>query len=378
MGVGVRVRRLCPGDFGRFGVAACNVGAGRRVGVPVYSRGGVSGSAVVVRPRSVRPRSVRSVVGPVRLVKSRVRVVEPRSREPVRVVESKGVVESKSKSKPRVESKGVVESRSRVRSGVGAVVERRRRLLGGGGVVRGGVVRGGGRVRGGGGGVTCAARVRECLLGRGRGRFLVVVACGPSVGEVDFSGVGGCGLVDVMCVNKPFLPLWPCEFWMFCDNSQYRRNVEAFDGFGGVVLNSTNVRVRRGNQFVFRARAGRGFCLDVAEGFHIGRSSTYAAMQVIAYMGYERVFLFGVDMCAVGGRLHHYGRNPDVSDENRRRRFAAEAESYDWAGRNLCESLRRRFFFCSSYNPWPFTGFFNRWDHRDAVPRILDLVGGLG
>ena len=33
---------------------------------------------------------------------------------------------------------------------------------------------------------------------------------------------------------------------------------------------------------------------------------------------------------------------------------------------------RKKFVFCSEYNPWPFVKEFERMDHRKAVDHILE------
>jgi hypothetical protein len=97
-------------------------------------------------------------------------------------------------------------------------------------------------------------------------------------------------------------------------------------------------------------------------------------------MDYERIYIFGIDMCAIkkgdGGEemLHHYGQNNDVSPENRKSRFPQEAKHYLWAGQNVPEEDRKKIFFCSSYNPWPFLKYFNHLDHLKAVEHVLDYV----
>lgn len=210
------------------------------------------------------------------------------------------------------------------------------------------------------------------ILNIGTDRTLIIVAAGPSVKEVDFTPLLNLPKVDFMCVNKPYKPVWPSKFWSFCDHSQYDRNKEEFFAFNGTVLNSINVTARRRNQVIFRTRPGNGFSLDsqLIGGYHVGKSSTYASMQIANYMNYPRVYIFGVDMTEVNGQLHHYGQNPDVDNERRKTRFKSEAEYYMWAGTHLSDSVRNRFTFCSSYNPWPFLKYFKNLDHKFAVDII--------
>jgi hypothetical protein len=214
----------------------------------------------------------------------------------------------------------------------------------------------------------------EGLRNIGLNRVLVMVAAGPSVLEVDLMPLSGHRVIDFMCINKPYVPLWPTRFWAFCDHTQHRANIDVWDKYDGIIINSPNVRARKPNQIIIRTKSGKGFSVDVSKGYYIGRSSTYAAMQVVYYMAYRKVFLFGVDMCGINGKFHFYGQNPDVPNNARESRFPAEAQHYLWAGQNLPESVRDRFVFCSSYNPWPFLKYFTKWDHKEAVQKILDYV----
>lgn len=212
------------------------------------------------------------------------------------------------------------------------------------------------------------------LKGIGTGRVLVMIAAGPSVNEVHFEPIKANPMIDFMCINQPHQILWPTKFWAFCDHSQYRRNQNIWDEYNGVVINSTNVRARKANQYILSSRPGRGFALDVLGGYHIGRSSTYANMQVAYYMDYKKIFIFGVDMTEVNGILHYYGQNPDVPNDARKSRFADEAENYMWAATHLSEEIRNRFTFCSSYNPWPFLAHFPRLDQKEAVGKIKEYL----
>lgn len=211
------------------------------------------------------------------------------------------------------------------------------------------------------------------IRGIGSGRILVMIAAGPSVNEVDFTPIKDNSKIDFMCINQPNQQVWPTKYWSFCDHTQYRRNQSIWEAYQGITINSTNVKATRSKQIMVKNRPGKGFCLDITHGYHIGRSSTYASMQVAYYMGYDRVYIFGVDMCAdpKTGALHYYGQNPDVSNVNRMSRFAAEAENYQWAGEHLPAETRGRFVFCSDWNPWPFVKLFASLDHKVAIEEIL-------
>lgn len=219
-----------------------------------------------------------------------------------------------------------------------------------------------------------AIKTITSLKGRGNGRILVVIAAGPSINEVDFFKIHNHPLIDTMCINRPYEKLWPTTYWAFCDHTQHRRNVQTFESYRGIILNSTNVKARKPNQIVFRSKPGKGFSKDVTTGYHIGRSSTYAAMQVIHYMNYAKTYIFGVDMNPHAGKLHWYGQNPDVSNDNRKQRFAAEADNYLWAAKYLTKDERDKYVFCSNYLTWPFADYFPRHDHKEAVDKMLEYA----
>ncbi len=82
-------------------------------------------------------------------------------------------------------------------------------------------------------------------------------------------------------------------------------------------------------------------------------------------------------MSPVNGAMHHYGQNPDVDNENRKQRFAKEATFYQHAADNLSEGKRRKIFFVSTYNPWPFVKKFQRLDQKSAPGEILDMASKL-
>lgn len=213
------------------------------------------------------------------------------------------------------------------------------------------------------------------LQGIGKGRLLVMVACGPSVSEeVDFSPIIQHPMVDFMNINKPYDPIFPCRWWVFCDQSQYLRNQKTFEQHKGTIINAWSVRARHPQQILIRNKPGRGFSKNLLQGYHIGRSTTYANMQVAYWMNYDKVYIFGCDMDPDAvkkfGKLHHYGTNPDVDPKIRVKRFEQEASHYLNGANHLSPSERQKFVFCSAYNPWPFMKQFPNLDHREAVEAI--------
>lgn len=217
----------------------------------------------------------------------------------------------------------------------------------------------------------------EKLRGVGKGRVLIMVACGPSVLEVDFSPLKGHPLIDFMTINRPEPRLHPTRYWAFCDHSQYTRSKDLFESYTGIVINAWGVRARHPNQVLVRNMQGKyGFSKDLLKGYFIGRSTTYANMQTAHWMDYDKVFIFGCDMCKPpnSDKLHFYGVNQDVDPSIRMKRFEQEAQHYLEGARILSAQEREKFVFCTAYNPWPFMQHFPKLDHREAVAHILTWV----
>jgi hypothetical protein len=212
-----------------------------------------------------------------------------------------------------------------------------------------------------------------------------MVACGPSVKEAPLDKLFDNNLIDFMVINQPYgfykdrcppshHKIWPPKYWVMCDSSQYKRNTGAWEAYKGTVITSASVKHHHPQHVIIKHRSGKGFTKDLLKGYHIGRSTTFANMQTALYMNYDKVYIFGIDMNEVGGKLHHYGVNPDVSAQARRSRFAEEAKSYDLAAQFLSEAERKKFTFCSSYNPFSFVDKFGRLDQKEAPDRILEYL----
>lgn len=214
----------------------------------------------------------------------------------------------------------------------------------------------------------------ETLKNVGVGRILIMVACGPSILEVDLAKLKNHPLIDMMSINKPDLRIHPTKYWVFCDQSQYKNNQGLFESFPNIVINAWSVKARHKNQILIRNKSGKGFSKNLLQGFHIGRSTTFANMQTAYWMNYDKVFIFGCDMCKVGDLVHAYGRNPDVEPDIRVSRFKFEADNYEAGAAQLSDAERAKFVFCSSYNKWPFVDKFQKLDHRVAVDHILELA----
>ena len=213
------------------------------------------------------------------------------------------------------------------------------------------------------------------LKGVGRGRILIILGNGPSLSEIDTSPLNGLHRVDTLSINHPDLRIWPTTYWAFCDMSQYNRHQEYWTSFTGTILTGTFLPHNKPNVVKFRPLGGEGFSLNLVDGYYVGRSTVYASMQTAAYMDYDMVFILGCDMAAsTDGRLWFYGNNPDVPLNQRITRFDKEATFYEYAGNQLPQYIRDKFYFCSSYNPYSFPDQFHRMKHEDAIEYILSIA----
>ena len=207
----------------------------------------------------------------------------------------------------------------------------------------------------------------QALHDTGQGRTLVIVGNGPSVAEVDLRSLKAHPSIDVMSINAPVPDLWPTSHWLFCDDSQYEKHVRLWKAYRGQVINSTSVREQKANTVQVKRRSGKGFSTNLLDGFYIGRSSVFAAMQASCWLGYEHAYIFGCDMCSVGKLTHFYGtRRGEQAGK-----FEEQAGYYEHAAKILPASVRERFTFCSSYNPFGFVERFGTLSHETAVEQIL-------
>ncbi len=209
----------------------------------------------------------------------------------------------------------------------------------------------------------------------GAGKILIIIGNGPSILEADLRKLVGKTNIDIMSVNKPDTRIWPTKYWLFCDQTQYSRNEELWKKYEGILFNTTAIKNKKTTTHTIKNLGNTGFSLDLINGFHIGRSSVFAAMQVAYWLGYSHTYIFGCDMTSkvVNGQelVHFYGVNPDVKPDNRKGRFDGEAKHYAEAGRTLPAAIRQTYTFCSSLLRYDFVDKFNKMDHIIAVNHIL-------
>lgn len=213
------------------------------------------------------------------------------------------------------------------------------------------------------------------------GRILVIVANGPSITEIDLPRLLEFGdVVDTMSINRPDYRIWPTTAWALCDASVFQRYHGLWTAYDGLIVTSTGITATKPNSVrikVLHSKSDDCFSRDLLSGYYIGYSTVYASMQVALWLGYASVYIVGVDMCVVGGKLHFYGVNADVDPDDRQRRFKVEASYYTKAAKLLSPSERVIFKFCSNYNIWSFVDDFVRIDHHNMLAVLASEVAEL-
>lgn len=214
----------------------------------------------------------------------------------------------------------------------------------------------------------------KALRNTGRGKALVIVGNGPSIVEAELEKLKNAPNIHTLSINRPDERVWPTTHWAFFDNSQMRRHGSLWASYDGTIFNSTAIKQQKQKSMNFKNMGGKGFSKDPTKGIYIGRSSVYASMQIALWMDYDHIFIFGCDMNPEGlnGKLHFYGVNPDVDPNIRKSRFKDEAEHYQHAASLMTPEEKRKFTFCTDYNPWDFMKEFNQMSHKKAVQHILD------
>lgn len=211
----------------------------------------------------------------------------------------------------------------------------------------------------------------EKLHGIKSGRHLVIFAAGPSAKRAPIDKLAKLD-VDFAVINRPVNGITP-NFFCAYDSVVIHDNIEYLKSFTGVIIGGTQVHFPGKEIWTFDNVGHNTFCLLASNGVCLGKSTTYAALQIFLFLGYEKICVYGLDMTAdKSGELYHNSRgNKFVPYDERLKRFQnSELKYYDNLPK-LPEHLRERFYFVSDINPWPF---FEQMPHsRDmnTVPKIL-------
>lgn len=216
------------------------------------------------------------------------------------------------------------------------------------------------------------------IRNQGRGKVCLIVANGPSHKEVDLEKIAELDNLSLITVNKPDDRIWPTDYWVFCDNSQLRRHEEYWKSYNGYIINTASIKKTKPNSILLKTKNSKGFSYNLHKGVHIGRSSTYVAMQTALWMDFEHTFVIGCDMGrGKNGQLYPWGSNPDVQDDVREKRFKEEADHMKWFTKNVPEDKLHKYTFLSAYNKWPFTEDMHVVDHNESYQLIKDKIDKL-
>lgn len=213
----------------------------------------------------------------------------------------------------------------------------------------------------------------EQLRGVGQGRRLIIIASGPSVSRVNFDGLTDA--FDVLYVNRPYKPLLDyARYWAVNDQPIVRQHMRGLRYFPGQVICGASAFIPGRDYIKVKVIPGPGISLDLVQGFHLGRSTTLSSLQAALWMGYERIFIVGMDMCLENGEAYFdRSDNPAVSLSTREVRFKTEAHNWAVATEALIKhGLIGKVRMVTDCNPWPFIKAYEVEDTVD--PRWTDGI----
>ena len=214
------------------------------------------------------------------------------------------------------------------------------------------------------------------LNGMGEGKDLAILANGPSLNEAPIEELMDKPKIDLLTVNIPDERAWPTKFWMMTDMNIYYRCQNYFKEFKGFLLaNHIEKRSAPKNMIRLRIHRQRGFSRDLLWGVHQGVSTTYMAIQAALAMGFNRIFIFGLDMSEdkKTGEMYHYGENPFIKKDNRLERFDMDAEYWGRAvEEEMTEEEIERIYICSELNPYGFAEVIGKVSPKEGVEILLN------
>jgi hypothetical protein len=205
-------------------------------------------------------------------------------------------------------------------------------------------------------------------------RSLVVVANGPSANDADLARLCGVAGIDLLAINTPHpaIPLNDYAYWLIVDsdvlNQRHPRLVALYQR-----TLITPCRCEKQHVIDFKVLSGFGFSRDPLDGFFVGRSSSYVALQFAIGGGWGRVAFFGLDMQSDDPTWFYGSRsdNPFNLPHQRAAKFDREAAFWEDAIANhLTEEERGRVWLCGLADR-PFTKYFRRLAPSKAVGELV-------
>jgi len=192
-----------------------------------------------------------------------------------------------------------------------------------------------------------------------KSKSIVIIANGPSRVEMALEELDS--HIDTLTINVPDMRVFPSTFWMMLDYNVVKRHEDLLNDYKGKFLCSSAVLNKyHGPHTLVKCKQGFGFSIRTGQKLFIGHSTTYVAAQGAFVQGYDKIFIVGMDIGKVNGKLYEWGGNPYVSDSKRINRFIDEAKYWNWLSNYFPRSFRNRIYLCSKYLNYNWKDKFNK------------------
>ncbi len=146
----------------------------------------------------------------------------------------------------------------------------------------------------------------EEFNGRHKEKNLFILASGPSLNDLDLEPLRR---RLTMGLNRSFMaypePYYHCVF-------DYR----LFDLYPEELSKCRILFTLEGRPFglPLNLLGSKGFSYDLNEGIYSGFTISYFALQLAAYMGFQRIFFLGLDLKLLGNKTHFFGHDYHSKD----------------------------------------------------------------
>lgn len=172
---------------------------------------------------------------------------------------------------------------------------------------------------------------------------LLICANGPSASRVNLTLFSSW---DIICVNRFMVP--NPTYYIYSDAKIAEKYREDIKRYKGVVVTNKTLRPPVRLLERYNPLGGPGFSTNANAGFYINGSTTWAAMQLSMWKGYQKVVVIGIDQASENGKYYFNDEDPLIMKDRREVRFASEADSFS----HLPGQFENNFLFISDLNPW--------------------------
>lgn len=172
-----------------------------------------------------------------------------------------------------------------------------------------------------------------------RGERCFILACGPSLLEV-----------EPLKLAKEFKISVNHAIYRFPE-SQYsvigdlKNGLEINTG-DSVLFSSSEPQHIPGSIYMKDLGHLPGWSWDLEKGAYFGHTTSYLALQIASYLGFNPIYLVGLDLKDHKELTHFYGNREWQAKHARRVLFDAMANSFEWAYENELKG-RKQIFNCS-------------------------------